>query len=245
MPFTTRRVSSMTLVMVLIVSLPICPPLASVCPAVHRPRRLSSIPSPPSTARMNPGSARCRPLARSERTRARRKGAPRRHHRREGSVVPAVRRSLSGLGGRPSELDVRADATVGATVAPAHISVVRTSLIRDLLALVASLQALDLDVSIWMSRSRCPFGTSSVSATNVRRTLDERENPARTPGIPDATRTGREIQRVLRGVRSMTATVPPPSRGSSDARPPCSSAICATIERPRPEPGNVRALVAR
>ena len=37
--------------------------------------------------------------------------------------------------------------------------------------------------------------------------------------------------------------MPPPSRGSSVTEPPCSSAICATIDSPRPEPGSVRALV--
>ena len=47
------------------------------------------------------------------------------------------------------------------------------------------------------------------------------------------------------GSRSITAIVPPPSRGSIEARPPWSAAICATIDRPRPDPGSVRALVAR
>ena len=41
------------------------------------------------------------------------------------------------------------------------------------------------------------------------------------------------------------ATVPPPSRSSSATVPPWSIAICATIDKPRPDPGNVRAPVAR
>ena len=48
-----------------------------------------------------------------------------------------------------------------------------------------------------------------------------------------------------RGGRESVKRVPPPAAGSAVTVPPCASATCRTIARPRPEPGRVRAAAAR